>query len=95
MQKEYFSTTEVAKILGISTVAVWKKIKEGKLKADRFGRNFMIPKIVQKASGVSPIITLLALAIGGKLAGVPGVIISVPVVITLQVLAKRYIFPKD
>lgn len=44
MQKEYFSTTEVAKILGISTVAVWKKIKEGKLKADRFGRNFMIPK---------------------------------------------------
>ena len=54
-----------------------------------------IPKIVQKASGVSPIITLLALAIGGKLAGVPGVIISVPVVITLQVLAKRYIFPKD
>ena len=54
-----------------------------------------IPKIVQKASGVSPIITLLALAIGGKLAGVPGVIISVPVVITLQVLAKRYIFPKE
>jgi len=44
MQKEYFSTTEVAKILGISTVAVWKKIKDGKLKADRFGRNFMIPK---------------------------------------------------
>jgi excisionase family DNA binding protein len=44
MQKEYFSTAEVAKILGISTVAVWKKIKEGKLKANRFGRNLMIPK---------------------------------------------------
>lgn len=44
MQKEYFSTAEVAKILGISTVAVWKKIKEGKFKAERVGRSFVIPK---------------------------------------------------
>ena len=49
MQKEYLSTAEAAKILGISTVAVWKRIKEGKLKADRFGRNFMIPKSEMEA----------------------------------------------
>ncbi len=56
---------------------------------------FLIPKIVQKTSGVSPMITLLALAIGGKLAGVSGMLISVPVIVTIQVFVKRYILSKD
>lgn len=56
---------------------------------------FLIPRVLQKSVGLSPIVTLLALAIGGKLAGIPGVLISVPVVITLQVLMKRYILPED
>lgn len=50
----------------------------------------LIPKIMQKSAGVSPIITLLALAIGAKLAGVFGIIISVPIVITLQVLLTEH-----
>lgn len=56
---------------------------------------FLVPKIFQKSVGLSPILTLLALAIGGRLAGVPGVLISVPVVITLQVFAERYLLPKE
>lgn len=42
--KEFISTTELAKILGISRVAVFKKIKSGKIKAKKIGRNFMISK---------------------------------------------------
>jgi len=43
MAKEKFlSTTELAKILGISRIAVYKKIKQGKIKAQRIGRNFAI-----------------------------------------------------
>ncbi|MDP3994690.1 MAG: AI-2E family transporter [bacterium] len=49
-----------------------------------------IPKIMQKSTGVSPIITLLALAIGAKLAGVFGILFAVPVVITLQVLLTEH-----
>lgn len=45
-----------------------------------------IPKIMQKSVGVSPIVTLLALAIGARLAGIFGILISIPTVITLQVL---------
>lgn len=56
---------------------------------------FLVPKVFQKSLGLSPILTLLALAIGGKLAGVPGVLISVPVVITLQVFVERYLFHKE
>ncbi len=51
----------------------------------------LVPKIMEKSTGVSPLITLISLAIGARLAGVVGAIISVPVVITLQVLTKKYL----
>lgn len=50
-----------------------------------------VPKIMGKSVGVSPVIILLAFAIGERLAGVVGMIISVPFVITLQVLAQEYL----
>ncbi|HQH81014.1 MAG TPA: helix-turn-helix domain-containing protein [bacterium] len=40
--KNFVSTTEAAKILGISTVAVFKKIKNGQLPAQKVGRNYLI-----------------------------------------------------
>ena len=43
-EKNFLSTTELAKILGISHVAVYKKIKSGKIKAVKVGRNFIIDK---------------------------------------------------
>lgn len=42
--KKFISTTELAKILGISRIAVYKRIKTGKIKALRIGRNFVIDK---------------------------------------------------
>jgi predicted PurR-regulated permease PerM len=51
-----------------------------------------VPKIMEKSVGVSPIATLLALAIGFRLIGISGAIIAVPIVITLQVLSKEF-FP--
>jgi len=41
--KEYLSTTEAAKKLGISRVAVFQKIKGGEIKAQKIGRNYAIP----------------------------------------------------
>lgn len=40
--KRYISTAEAAKILGVSTVAVFKKIKNGSLPAEKIGRNYAI-----------------------------------------------------
>lgn len=51
-----------------------------------------VPKVMQKSVGVSPIVTLFALVIGFKLAGVAGAILAVPTVITLEVVAKEYFF---
>jgi len=62
---------------------------------NQFENLFLVPKITEKSVGISPIVTLLALAIGAKLAGIAGVIISVPVLITSQVLIKEYLSSKD
>jgi len=43
-QKKFLSTNELAKMLGISRVAVFKKIKKGEIKAIKIGRNFIINK---------------------------------------------------
>jgi len=42
--REFITTTGLAKILGISRIAVFKRIKRGQIKAIRVGRNFVIPK---------------------------------------------------
>jgi len=44
MSEKYFSTAEVAQMLGISRIAVFKKIKSGKLAAMKVGRGFVIEK---------------------------------------------------
>ena len=46
-------TSEVAKVLKISRIAVFKKIKSGEIKAEKIGRNYVIPKEeVLKALGL-------------------------------------------
>lgn len=40
----YYSIQEVADILGISRIAVYKKVKKGQIKAFKIGRNFAISK---------------------------------------------------
>ncbi|MBU1045916.1 helix-turn-helix domain-containing protein [Patescibacteria group bacterium] len=44
MDKNFISTTELAKLLGISRIAVYKKIKKGTIEAVKIGRNFAIDK---------------------------------------------------
>ena len=44
MEKNYLTTAKLAKLLGISRIAVFKKIKSGKIKAKKIGRNFVIDK---------------------------------------------------
>ena len=41
--KEFFSVPETAAILGISRIAVFKKVKKGRLRAIRVGRNWAVP----------------------------------------------------
>jgi excisionase family DNA binding protein len=42
--KEYLSIPQLARMLGLSRIAVYKKVKKGEISAVRIGRNFAIPK---------------------------------------------------
>src|SRR3989344_7167578 len=51
----------------------------------------LVPKVMEKSAGVSPVITLTSLLIGFRIAGVVGAVVAVPVVIVLQIVLKEYL----
>ena len=50
--------------------------------------NFLQPKVMQKAVGLNPIISILAILAGFKLAGIFGAVLSIPVSTALAVFIK-------
>ena len=42
--KKLVSTSQAAKILGISRIAVFNKIRKGEIRAEKVGRNYVIRK---------------------------------------------------
>lgn len=54
MAREYYSIPEAAAILGISRIAVFKKVKKGQLEALRFGRNWAVPAHALKVPPAPP-----------------------------------------
>ncbi len=44
MDNEYITIPQLAQLLGISRIAVFKKVKRGEIKAAKIGRNYAIPK---------------------------------------------------
>ena len=44
LDKKYYSAPEIANLLGVSRTAVFKKIKSGQIRAEKVGRNYVIPK---------------------------------------------------
>ena len=43
-ESKYITIPALAKMLGISRIAVFKKVKQGEIKAIRIGRNYAIPR---------------------------------------------------
>ena len=43
-KNKYITIPQLAKILGISRIAVYKKVKKGQIKAVKIGRSYAIPQ---------------------------------------------------
>ncbi len=50
--------------------------------------NILVPKVMQKAVGMNPIISIVVLLIGFKIAGIVGAILSIPVATAVSVFIK-------
>lgn len=54
----------------------------------------LTPTIEAKASGLHPITTVIALLIGGQLAGLLGMLLAIPITSTLKSLTIEYVLPE-
>ena len=46
--------------------------------------NILVPFIMKRSVGLSPVLTILALMIGGRFGGIAGAILAVPILLTIQ-----------
>jgi len=52
--------------------------------------NLLVPKVMQKTVGLNPIISILAVVIGAKIAGFLGVLFAIPVASALSILLQDF-----
>lgn len=61
----------VSPLAGLIAVAMYVLIQQ-------LENYILVPKVMQKAVGLNPVVVILALLVGQKLGGVPGLVLSVP-----------------
>ena len=52
--------------------------------------NILVPKVMQKTVGINPVITIIVLLIGAKLAGIIGVLLAIPLAMLLAEFGKDF-----
>lgn len=78
----------VSPLLALATAALYIVVQQ-------LENNLIVPKVMQKAVGVDPLVTILALMIGVKLMGVPGAILAVPAVVLLKIIFLEILRPQE
>lgn len=56
--------------------------------------NIIVPTVMRRTVGMPPLISLLALMIGGKIGGVIGIILAVPTVLVIQTIIAEVLLSK-
>lgn len=51
--------------------------------------NILVPKVMQRAVGLNPIVSILALIVGAKLAGIAGALFAIPLATALDVVVRE------
>ena len=61
----------------------------------QFESNVIYPRVVGKSVGLPSVWVLIAVTIGGRIFGVPGMLFSVPICTVIYILFKRYVNEKN
>lgn len=62
----------------------------GFLLVQQLESHFLVPKVMEKTVGLSPVVVIIAIIVGAKLFGLIGVVLSVPVAAALSVLVDEW-----
>ena len=52
--------------------------------------NIIVPKVMQRAVGLNPVVVIIVLLLGAKLAGVIGALLAIPLAVAIMVVAKDW-----
>jgi len=66
-------------VLALATLALYFVIQQ-------LENQLIVPKVMSKAVGLSPLIVIISLMIGFKIAGIAGAVLSVPTVLLLEIV---------
>ena len=73
----FIVASSASSFLGLGTLVLYLIIQQ-------LENNLIVPYIMNKAVGIHPITTLIALSIGGTLGGILGAILAVPVALIIE-----------
>ena len=76
----------VSPILALAVAALYFIIQQ-------LENNLIVPNVMRKAVGVNPLVTIIALMVGAKLAGILGAVLAVPVVVFVRILITDLLRP--
>lgn len=74
-----FVALATSPFLALSTVALYFIVQQ-------LENNLVVPLVMKRSTGLSPVITIFALMVGARFAGIVGAILAVPIVLVLQVV---------
>ena len=80
------ATVSPAKVLGVIIFFVVQQ---------QFENHVLVPKVMERQVGVSPVIVIVALLIGGSLLGIVGAILAVPTAAIFQVIFQELQAERD
>lgn len=83
----FFVAASTSWFIGLSVIALYFLIQQ-------LENNLIVPFVMKKAVGLNPITSLIALTVGGKVAGFLGVLISIPFALFLETLILNLIKTK-
>lgn len=78
----------VSPFLAVSVAALYFLIQQVE-------NSVIVPQVMKKSVGFSPLLTIVALMIGARLAGVTGAVLAIPIVVTAQVIISYFLFDSD
>lgn len=56
--------------------------------------NILVPVVMKRTIGFSPLVTILSVMIGGRFAGIIGAVLAVPLLLVLEILVQEFFFQK-
>lgn len=69
----------VSPTLGVITIAIYLAIQA-------LENNFIVPKVMQRAVGLNPVVIIIGIIIGSQLLGIAGALLSIPFITMIQVI---------